>query len=47
VLVPHVASGTHHTRATMGDLVFDNLRSWFAGKGPVTPVSETPWPKVN
>ena len=47
VLVPHVASGTHHTRATMGDLVLDNLRSWFAGKGPVTPVSETPWPKVN
>jgi len=47
VLVPHVGSGTHHTRATMGDLVFDNLRSWFAGKGPVTPVSETPWPKVN
>jgi lactate dehydrogenase-like 2-hydroxyacid dehydrogenase len=44
VLVPHVGSGTHHTRAGMGDLVVENLRSWFAGKGPVTPVPETPWP---
>lgn len=47
VLVPHVGSGTHHTRATMGNLVVDNLRSWFAGKGPVTPVRETPWPKAS
>ncbi|HEY0218329.1 MAG TPA: 2-hydroxyacid dehydrogenase [Afipia sp.] len=47
VLVPHVGSGTHHTRATMGNLVVDNLRSWFAGKGPVTPVQETPWPKAS
>ena len=46
VLVPHVGSGTHHTRAVMGDLVVDNLRSWFAGKGPLTPVAETPWPKT-
>lgn len=46
VLVPHVGSGTHHTRAVMGDLVVENLRSWFAGKGPVTPVVETPWPKA-
>jgi lactate dehydrogenase-like 2-hydroxyacid dehydrogenase len=45
VLAPHVGSGTHHTRAVMGELVVDNLRSWFAGKGPVTPVPETPWPK--
>lgn len=44
VLIPHVGSGTHHTRAGMGDLVVENLRSWFAGKGPVTPVPETPWP---
>lgn len=47
VLVPHVGSGTHHTRATMGNLVVDNLRSWFSGKGPVTPVHETPWPKAS
>jgi len=46
VLVPHVGSGTHHTRAVMGNLVVDNLRSWFAGNGPVTPVPETPWPKA-
>ncbi|MBY0382961.1 MAG: 2-hydroxyacid dehydrogenase [Xanthobacteraceae bacterium] len=46
VLVPHVGSGTHHTRAVMGDLVVENLRSWFAGKGPVTPVPEIHWPKA-
>ncbi len=46
VLVPHVGSGTHHTRAVMGHLVVDNLRSWFAGNGPLTPVAETPWPKI-
>lgn len=44
VLLPHVGSATHHTRAAMGQLVVDNLRSWFAGKGPLTPVPETPWP---
>jgi hypothetical protein len=27
----------------MGQLVVDNLVSWFSGKGPVTPVPETPW----
>lgn len=46
VLVPHVGSGTRHTREVMGNLVVENLRSWFAGKGPVTPVQETPWPKA-
>lgn len=46
VLVPHIGSGTHHTRAVMGNLVVDNLRSWFAGNGPLTPVAETPWPKT-
>jgi lactate dehydrogenase-like 2-hydroxyacid dehydrogenase len=46
VLVPHVGSGTHYTRAAMGDLVVENLRSWFAGEGPVTPVHETPWSQV-
>ncbi|KAB1072170.1 2-hydroxyacid dehydrogenase [Methylobacterium planeticum] len=43
VLLPHVGSGTVQTRAAMGKLVVDNLVSWFAGKGPVTPVPETPW----
>jgi lactate dehydrogenase-like 2-hydroxyacid dehydrogenase len=45
VLVPHVGSATHHTRGIMGQLVVDNLVSWFQGKGPITPVPETPWPK--
>jgi lactate dehydrogenase-like 2-hydroxyacid dehydrogenase len=44
VLLPHVASATHWTRRAMGQLVLDNLVSWAAGKGPVTPVIETPWP---
>lgn len=45
VLLPHVGSGSVHTRRAMGQLVVDNLKSWFAGKGPLTPVAETPWPK--
>jgi len=45
VLLPHVGSGSHHTRRLMGQLVVDNIVSWFAGKGPLTPVAETPWPK--
>jgi lactate dehydrogenase-like 2-hydroxyacid dehydrogenase len=43
VLLPHVGSGSVHTRDAMGKLVADNLLSWFAGKGPLTPVTETPW----
>lgn len=43
VLLPHVGSATQATRTAMGQLVVDNLRSWFAGGGPVTPVPETPW----
>ncbi|TSP09532.1 2-hydroxyacid dehydrogenase [Cupriavidus campinensis] len=30
VLLPHVASGTHETRAAMANLVFENLESFFA-----------------
>jgi lactate dehydrogenase-like 2-hydroxyacid dehydrogenase len=45
VLLPHVGSGSVYTRRAMGQLVVDNLKSWFAGKGPLTPVAETPWPK--
>ena len=41
VLLPHVGSASHHTRRMMGDLVVQNLKSWFAGKGPVTPVAES------
>ena len=43
VLLPHVGSGTHETRAGMGRLVVDKLMSWFEGRGPLTPVAETPW----
>jgi lactate dehydrogenase-like 2-hydroxyacid dehydrogenase len=45
VLLPHVGSASHHTRRLMGQLVVDNLISWFSGKGPLTPVPETPWPR--
>ena len=43
VLLPHVGSASVETRRAMGQLVVDNLLSWFAGKGPVTPVPETPF----
>ena len=43
VLLPHVGSGSTHTRTVMERLLVENLVSWFAGKGPLTPVAETPW----
>ena len=43
VLLPHVGSASQHCRNAMGQLVVDNLLSWAAGKGPLTPVVETPW----
>jgi lactate dehydrogenase-like 2-hydroxyacid dehydrogenase len=43
VLLPHVGSASHYTRGLMGQLVVDNLVSWFSGKGPITPVPETPY----
>jgi lactate dehydrogenase-like 2-hydroxyacid dehydrogenase len=42
VLFPHLGSATVYTRAQMDQLVVDNLLSWAAGKGPLTPVPETP-----
>lgn len=42
VLLPHVGSASHATRRAMDTLVADNILSWFAGKGPITPVPETP-----
>jgi lactate dehydrogenase-like 2-hydroxyacid dehydrogenase len=38
VLTPHIASNTEETMAAMGECVLDNVRSWFAGKGAITPV---------
>ena len=46
VLLPHVGSASQHTRRLMGQLVVDNLTAWFSGKGPLTPVPETPWPAL-
>jgi lactate dehydrogenase-like 2-hydroxyacid dehydrogenase len=44
VLLPHVGSASVHTRTAMGQLVVDNLKSWFENGTPLTPVPETPWP---
>ena len=46
VLFPHLGSGSVYTRTQMDQLVVDNLNAWAAGKGPLTPVPETPWPPV-
>jgi lactate dehydrogenase-like 2-hydroxyacid dehydrogenase len=43
VLTPHVGSASRHTRQAMADLMIANLESWRDGKGPLTPVPETPW----
>jgi lactate dehydrogenase-like 2-hydroxyacid dehydrogenase len=44
VLFPHLGSSTEVTRAAMDQLVVDNLLAWVAGKPPLTPVPETPFP---
>ena len=44
VLFPHLGSASIHTRTLMDQLVVDNLVAWAAGKPPLTPVPETPWP---
>jgi len=46
VLLPHVGSASIHTRDGMGQLVVDNLVSWFEIGKVHTPVAETPAPKV-
>ncbi|BBF91631.1 glycerate dehydrogenase [Blastochloris tepida] len=43
VLLPHVGSAALYTREAMAQLTIDNLVSWFDGRGPLTPVPETPW----
>ncbi len=43
VLLPHVGSASHATRDAMSALVVDNAVSFAAGRGPLTPVAETPW----
>lgn len=44
VLFPHLGSASVATRRAMDQLVVDNLKAWFSGKGPLTPVPETPYP---
>jgi lactate dehydrogenase-like 2-hydroxyacid dehydrogenase len=44
VLFPHLGSSTEATRAAMDQLVVDNILAWAAGKPPLTPVPETPFP---
>ena len=39
-LLPHVGSASQATRNAMGQLVVDNLKSWFDTGRPVTPVPE-------
>ena len=39
VLLPHVGSATVETRRAMGQLVFDNLAAYFAGRPLLTPVA--------
>lgn len=42
VLLPHIGSASVVTRNAMNQLVVDNLKAWFAGQRPLTPVAETP-----
>src|SRR6266581_3656083 len=44
VLFPHLGSASVATRERMDQLLVDNLLAWAAGKPPLTPVPETPWP---
>jgi lactate dehydrogenase-like 2-hydroxyacid dehydrogenase len=46
VLLPHVGSASVYTRDAMGKLMTDNLASWFEHGRPLTPVPETPWPRL-
>ncbi|OQW55939.1 MAG: dehydrogenase [Proteobacteria bacterium SG_bin9] len=43
VLLPHIASASVTTRSAMDQLVVDNLKAWFDGKPPLTPIAETPY----
>ncbi len=44
ILLPHIGSGTHHTREMMSQAVFDNLQQWNKGltvSNPVYPGQQT------
>jgi len=38
LLMPHIGSATHETRAAMAQLMLDNLRGWFGNGQVLTPV---------
>ena len=42
VLLPHIGSASVVTRNAMDQLIVDNIKAWFAGKPPLTPIPETP-----
>jgi lactate dehydrogenase-like 2-hydroxyacid dehydrogenase len=42
VLLPHIGSASVVTRNAMDQMVVDNLKAWFAGKPPLSPIAETP-----
>lgn len=42
VLLPHIGSASVLTRGSMDQLVVENIKDWFAGKIPPTPIPETP-----
>lgn len=42
VLLPHIGSASVVTRNAMNQLVVDNIKAWFVGKPPLTPIPETP-----
>lgn len=46
VLLPHSGSASQFTHGAMGQLLVDNLKSWFGSGRPLTPVPETPWPAM-
>ncbi len=43
VLLPHVGSASIFTRNQMGQLVVDNITTFFETGKPITPVAETPF----
>jgi lactate dehydrogenase-like 2-hydroxyacid dehydrogenase len=45
-LSPHWAAGTHAARGMGQRIACNNVLSWIAGKGPLDPVPETPWPET-
>ena len=42
-VLPHLAGASTHSWKNMADMMNDNLKSWFAGQGPLHPVAETPY----